>query len=224
MPSAGLIKRLISAASNTVIQYALAAAVLQNGVPIAGPIKNTQGNMKRGKRIGSVHAELNAILKVPHFKKMKHGCYGWSVPDFNSRKKKYSVIVIRLGNNKLLNARPCCECLKVMKACKINKVYYSIDNGSIICEKVKDMISIQSSSVIKQFYEMQNGKKVSKTNYYRMLLLENLPKIIKKINFEMFCKYNLENVLPEYAVKYQHQKAFIFDEKNKMVCQIVIEE
>ena len=61
--------------------------------------------------------------------------------------KKFNMIVIRINNKgELKNARPCHNCLIMMKNIKINKVYYSVDNN-IICEKVKNMISIQSSSV-----------------------------------------------------------------------------
>ena len=57
------------------------------------------------------------------------------------------VRVNKLGD--ICNARPCYNCLDMMKAVGIRKVYYSISPNEIICEKVKDMISIQASMVDK---------------------------------------------------------------------------
>ena len=46
------------------------------------------------------------------------------------------------------NARPCHNCLKMMKDIGIKKVFYSTGEGDkIVCEHVRNMVSIQSSSV-----------------------------------------------------------------------------
>ncbi len=72
--------------------------------------------------------------------------------------KKYDVFVVRINkpskpstnqtsDTKLVNARPCAHCLDMMKSVGIRRVYYSDDYGDIICENVKDMISIHTSKV-----------------------------------------------------------------------------
>ena len=46
------------------------------------------------------------------------------------------------------NARPCFNCLKMMKDVGINKVYYSTGTDeSLVSENVKNMVSIQSSTI-----------------------------------------------------------------------------
>lgn len=50
--------------------------------------------------------------------------------------------VVRInGNDELLDSKPCNECLNAMKYMGINRVYYSLSNGDIIVEKVKNMES-----------------------------------------------------------------------------------
>jgi hypothetical protein len=58
-----------------------------------------------------------------------------------------------------------------MKAVGIRKVYYSTAPNELICENVKDMISIQSSSVSK-IYEKNYGNKLvdDPIKYYEDLI------------------------------------------------------
>ncbi len=60
-----LSNKLIQEASNSPIQYRLAACVLQNGKMVGQPKCNASRNYCRGKFCGSLHAEANAIIS--HF-------------------------------------------------------------------------------------------------------------------------------------------------------------
>ncbi len=118
----------------------------------------------------------------------------------NILNKNINIIVVRvIHGNKLCNSRPCYNCLNMMKAVGINKIYYTTDNGDIICERIKDMVSIQASHVIQLISSLKTHKEISRETYFEILLHKLFPKYIKKINFEYFYKYNLINVLPFYT-------------------------
>ena len=126
----------------------------------------------------------------------------------NIKSSKLNLIVVRVNKlGDICNARPCYNCLDMMKAVGIRKVYYSISSNEIICEKVKDMISIQASLVdkhvdaIKSSYNNNFKSPVYDTNkYYEKLLIKNFPKTIRQNNLDNFIIYNLVNVLPTYKV------------------------
>jgi hypothetical protein len=113
-----------------------------------------------------------------------------------AKTKKLDLIVIRVDKTgKICNSRPCFNCLDMMKAVNIRRVHYTTDDGVIITEQVKDMISIQASSVTRHIHEL-NSK--DKNNYFEILLKTLFPSYIKKYNFDNFIKHNLNNVLPSY--------------------------
>ena len=101
--------------------------------------------------------------------------------------KNLNIMVVRTkANGTLGNARPCYQCTLMLKSLGINKVYYSMDNN-IICEKVADMISINSSSVWKKVDRIQYNKPQNIIEYYRSIFLR-MPNEIKKKNAEHFVK------------------------------------
>ncbi len=61
--------KLIQEATNSPIQYRLAACVIQNGKIMSGPKCNTARNYCRGVLCGSLHAEARAIVS----------CFGKSI-------------------------------------------------------------------------------------------------------------------------------------------------
>lgn len=143
-------------------------------------------------------------------------------PSQNIKFQKVDLIVLRVGKNgETCNARPCYNCLNMMKAVGIRKVYYSVSFEKIICENVKDMVSIQSSSVnryIEKICRLTHSD--DNTNkYYENLLVKYFPKIIRKHNLDSFINYNLFNVLPTYKIKFTQAKTkvLIFDNNNKIV-------
>ena len=55
---------------------------------------------------------------------------------------KTDILVFRNSVGGIRNSRPCCECLQTMKNAGIRRVYYSIDGGEIVYEKVSEMVSV----------------------------------------------------------------------------------
>jgi hypothetical protein len=84
----------------------------------------------------STHAEMDGMRKI-----LKN------TPTINGQVKrieKYDVIVIRISKtNKLGSSRPCKHCIMSLvnaKAVKIRYVYYSTRQGTIVREKIEDML------------------------------------------------------------------------------------
>ena len=100
----------------------------------------------------------------------------------------------------MCNARPCYNCLNLMKIVGIRNVQYSVNSREIICENVKDMISIDASYVTKHIDNMNLVNKITHEDnpyiYYEQLLRKFFPPYIKQYNLDKFIKYNLNNVLP----------------------------
>jgi len=116
------------------------------------------------------------------------------------------------------NARPCFNCLKMMKDVGINKVYYSTGTfENLISENVKNMVSIQSSSVTRYFYNINNNldQNNSKELYFENLMVKLFPKEIKEKNLIYFLKHNFKNVLPEYDFNIKKNNKIIFYNKEK---------
>lgn len=138
-------------------------------------------------------------------------------------KNKLDIVVMRVNRlGDACNARPCHNCLQMMKAVGIRKVYYSISNDEVVCEKVKDMVSIQTSSVAR-YMERMKGNEIAfdDKKYYDHLMKTLFPSSIKKYNLEAFIKYNLINVLPSYITKIETKKditiVIILNGKNEIV-------
>jgi hypothetical protein len=94
-------------------------------------------------------------------------------------------MVVRINSSgELVNARPCYQCTLMLKDIGIHKVYYSINN-TIICEKVADMISINSSNSWKMIDILMYGAPSNTPDYYKYVI-SKMPKDIKKINAELF--------------------------------------
>jgi tRNA(Arg) A34 adenosine deaminase TadA len=91
--------------------------------------------LQKSNNMLSTHAEIDCsrrLLFYPSLSKYK----------INPKKKikKYSILVIRLTRGGgLCNSRPCNSCIKRLGEMGIDKVYYSIEGGTIVCEKVKYM-------------------------------------------------------------------------------------
>jgi hypothetical protein len=105
-----------------------------------------------------------------------------------------------------------------MKSVGINKVFYSNDTGNIVCEKVKDMISIQASAAMRYMYGLvDTQKKFNVEKYFCDLLVNTFPESIKKYNFECFIKYNLINTLPDYKYTIEKDNIAIFNKKGIII-------
>jgi len=149
-------------------------------------------------------------------------------PERKSKNQKYDLMVVRVNKiGEMCNARPCCKCLAMMKAVGIRKVYYSVSDGEIVCENVKNMVSIQVSTVTKLIEKINGNKLAEKHNeYYEALIKQLFPTIIRKHNFDSFVRYNLLNVLPDYKtiiiIEKGQSYAKILDCSNKIIACAII--
>ena len=127
------------------------------------------------------------------------------------------IIVIRVNTiGKMHNSRPCSHCLNMMKSTGIKRVHYSNELGEIVTEIVKDMISIQTSSISRL---VDNNIRIPVSEYSESLL-KNIPYIVKKKNFEHFVKYNMSNVLPNHSIIIQNSDVSIFNPNKVEVLKI----
>lgn len=122
------------------------------------------------------------------------------------------------------NARPCYNCLNMMKDIGIKKVYYSTGtNDEFICENIKNMVSIQASSSTRYIEKLSNNTiTYNKDEYYNNLLKTLFPKIINIKNLEYFIEYNLKNILPHYKIIIKLNNVKIFDSQNKLLISSLI--
>ena len=93
-----------------------------------------------------------------------------------------------------------------MKTVGIRKVHYTDNNGNIVSETVKDMVSIQSSSVTRFINQLNSVTRITNVQYFENLLKELLPTSIRKTNFDFFVKHNMCNVLPKHTYIIENQK------------------
>jgi len=109
----------------------------------------------------------------------------------------------------------------MMKSVGIRKVHYTDNFGNIVSETVKDMVSIQSSSVARFINQLSTESRITNVDYYENLLKELLPSSIRKTNFEFFVKHNMSNVLPKhtYVIENKQGKTIvtIFDSDDVKV-------
>ncbi len=127
---------------------------------------------------------------------------GGALNQVKSKKQKLDIVVIRVNRaGETCNARPCHNCLNMMKAVGIRKVHYSVSPSELVTENVKDMVSIQASSVTKYLDKIKgNYDFETPDKYYEKLLTENFPPSIRQYNLDSFIRYNLSNVLPYHKV------------------------
>ena len=142
--------------------------------------------------------------------------------------KKVDLIVIRVTKtSKLANARPCYNCLKMMQDIGINKVFYSTGTeNEMIYETVKNMVSIQASSVSRYLYRLSNNIADNKNRYFEELIKKLFPKQIKLLNLEYFIEYNFKNLLPNYNIVIKKTDSdkivIIYDDNNNFIISSII--
>jgi hypothetical protein len=102
--------------------------------------------------------------------------------------KNLNIMVVRISAvGTLVNARPCYQCTLMLKSLGINKVYYSIENN-IVCEKVSQMISINSSNMWKVVDRIHYNAPNNMFDYYKNII-NKMPNIVKKNNADHFVRY-----------------------------------
>jgi len=198
--------RLIQEALQSQIRCQLAAALIKGQKLISKPCSNINRNICRGHACGSLHAEAHAILDYFGKSLTYSSNKGGSFSVAKDKKIKCDLIVIRINKDgKLMNSRPCYNCLSMMKAVGVKRVYYSDNNENIICENVKDMLSINSSSVTRIIDKIKSDLKLTDIEYFENLLKTLLPSQIKMENFNYFIKYDFNNVLPHHSYSVENE-------------------
>jgi hypothetical protein len=227
-----LINQLKIEASNSLIDQKLAAVLMKSSKMLTEPCRNLAKNICQGNKTSSIHAEVNAIMTY-FGKSFYYDKINKRVFYSDKKNNKLNLVVIRINKNgDLCNARPCYNCLNIMKLIGIKKIYYSISNDEIICENIKDMISIQCSSIVRHIdntifsNSLKNNNNNNNIIFYEKLIEKYFPKKIKFTNLEKFIKYNLTNVLPESKIEITKNKnIFIVNiiNNNKILVTSILE-
>jgi len=225
MDDSNIINALKIEAKNGLLDQQLSAVLINGKKMILKPCCNTTRGICRGNRVGSLHAEANIMMSyfgraLSYDKKQ-----GW-VLDKRSR-SKFDLVVIRLSKTgDINNARPCHNCLKMMKVVGIRRVYYSSDLNQVICENVKNMVSIQASTIDKYIEQEHCTNYQDSESYYEGLLITYFPSIIRKYNLDIFIQYNLSKLLPNHTAVIHTNKhntfILITNNKNKNIIKAIV--
>lgn len=136
--------------------------------------------------------------------------------------KKVDLIVVKIQKTGLLgNARPCMNCLNLMKTVGIKKIYYSILPDKIICEKVRDMVSIHVSRPTKILEKLYRNVPQNDLEYYKFIIRKFIPDKIKRINLDFLLKYNM-HIIKKFMfelIKINKRIYFIIKHNNTIIKQ-----
>lgn len=71
----------------------------------------------------------------------------YTIAVFYDRKGKGRLIlyVIRVSHGKLINSRPCTNCIRLMRAKGVHRVYYSTATQQVVMERVESMMMTHES-------------------------------------------------------------------------------
>lgn len=185
--------KLKDEANKSPILYKHCAAILKHKKIIGKPCCNNYGCVHNDCSLGSVHAEVNAIFnffgKDVHF---DHKNRKWTIScKSKNLRKKIDVVVIRINHNgDTVNSRPCYNCLKMMQDIEIQNVFYSTGSNGLICERVKDMISIQSSHASRLLYCSKYKIQMTDSDCCEKILKSSFPNNVKRYNLSLFLRNN----------------------------------
>ena len=95
---------------------------------------------KNGKIAHTKHAEVNIINKYIALYRKK----GYKDADIRRKLGKECMILVRINNNEnsdipFCNSAPCSHCVQYLKQYNIQKIIYSVDNGHLKFERVKNL-------------------------------------------------------------------------------------
>jgi hypothetical protein len=96
----------------------------------------------------------------------------------------------------------------MMKAVNIRRVYYVDNENNIVCENVRDMISIHASSVTRYIHSIKDGESYMgrESIFFKKLLKTLFPATVKRANFESFVRHDLSSVLPDHTYIFKTEK------------------
>ena len=98
-----------------------------------------------GKTRGTMHAEMNATNYLINM----DGGIGFNKQSPRNRhflklQKKMSktdILVFRSSPSGVRYSKPCSDCIHTMKRLSFRRVYYSLNDGSLVCEKISQISS-----------------------------------------------------------------------------------
>ena len=114
---------------------------------------------KKGKLSNTIHAEVNTILKYIDLYRRK----GYKDSDIRRKLGRETLTVIRINKINIdiemqfKNSAPCSNCVKFLKQYNIQKIIYSIDDGNLHFERVKDLIGTHISRGQRAILRERNG-------------------------------------------------------------------
>jgi len=102
-----------------------------------------------------------------------------------------------------------------MKAVGIKKVHYCDNEGNMVTENVKNMVSIYLSRAT-----------INKSEHLDKLLKNNLPSSMKQINFNNFIKFNFVSYLSSYSYKMEKingiRTSYIYNTKSQKIASLQV--
>ncbi len=148
------------------------------------------------------------------------------------------MMVIRIDkkdkdNVQLVSGRPCQNCLEMMKSIGIRRVYYSNDYGEIVCENIKDMISIHSSRIMIKIdvstttnIPKRITNDINEDRYWEQIIKNKIPNIVKENNFNNFINYDFKSLESKYKIVIVkvgcEKKAQIINSSNQIIKSLII--
>jgi hypothetical protein len=111
-----------------------------------------------------------------------------------------------------------------MKAVNIRYCYYSTNEGTIISEKVANMISIQISSIAKREMNYITGRTSTKMVYYESIMKQMITGHINKLALDYFIQYNFNLLFPSgYYILAKNQIKFYNNDHGIIAeCSIIV--
>jgi len=94
--------------------------------------------IKNGKIATTIHAEVNTINKFIELHRKK----GYKDSDIRRKLGKQCLIVIRINTKMdrvLTNSAPCLNCVHFLKNNNIQKIIYSLNDGTLQFSRVKEL-------------------------------------------------------------------------------------
>lgn len=185
--------KLKEGAINSPIVYKHCAAILKHRKIMGKPCCNNYGCVHSDCSLGSVHAEANAILS--YFGKDIYFDYKiqkWAISKkVKNKGRKLDIVVIRINHNgDTVNSRPCYNCLKMMQDIEIKNIFYTTSSSGFICERVQDMISIQSSHITRLLYCRKYKIQMTDSDCREKILKSYFPIRVKRYNLSLFIHNN----------------------------------
>ena len=94
-----------------------------------------------GKIRGTMHAEMNVTNYLVNTTKSVQFNKHKDRSSYYRKMGKTDMLVVRHSASGIRYSKPCSECLHTMKKLNYRRVYYSMDDGTLVCEKISEIQS-----------------------------------------------------------------------------------